>query len=129
MFFTNQHNIETLEKANGDNDYDDHQMLYDNSLEYNKNTDFNNNESKKNIATQVDYVSLIMARNIDDWNKISEQEDQNRLINLKHEQADDSNVNFKKAASLKNEKSFNRKRLISAPSSDHYDVGDVNLVC
>ena len=62
----------------GDNDLENQQLYDNNALEYNNNE----NNSKKTIATQVDYVSLIMARNFEDW-KFNDADDQNKLINNK----------------------------------------------
>jgi hypothetical protein len=76
--------------AAAENDYEENKKLFDDSLEYNKNID-NSIVNKKTVATQVDYVSLIMARNFEDWNKttIDATDDQNQLLNSKTNDSND----------------------------------------
>jgi len=82
---------------NVDNELEEKNKLYENCIEYNQN--LNNFHNKNTIATQVDYVSLIMARNYGDW-KLNENDDQNQLIDRKNNLSEDyslvqkSNLNF-----------------------------------
>jgi hypothetical protein len=69
-----------------DNELEEKKNLYENCSDYNQN--LNNCDYKKTIATQVDYVSLIMARNYGDW-KLNENDDQNQLIDRKNDSLED----------------------------------------
>jgi hypothetical protein len=69
-----------------DSELEEKKKLYENSIEYNQN--LKNFDHINTIATQVDYVSLIMARNYGDW-KLNENDDQNQLIDKKNDFSQD----------------------------------------
>ena len=120
---------------------------YDGGQELNDLYDLNNiqlmpaeSSEKRTIATQVDYISLIMDRNYEEM-RTTNGEQQQQQINRTFDSIEESMLLMRAKPAVDSASSSHtaysdvnvkrhRKRLTSAPTNmkDACDVGDVNLV-